>query len=87
MESGHDYKLEGNKIVDTTVEEGCIEIHMKVNGIYYALGLKLDDFPTEEKLVRGLKVMTNCLRATLDEQGYWLPTKTHPTMTSPSAKE
>ena len=33
------------------VKEGTVEIHMKLKGINYALGLRLDDFPSEEKLV------------------------------------
>ena len=53
------------------LKENTVEIHMKLKGVHYALGLKLEDFPSEDKLVRGLKVITQCLRATLVEQKHW----------------
>ena len=56
----------------TEISEGSIELHMKSEGIHYALCLRLDDFPTEEKLVRGLDTLNQCLKITLVRQGHWI---------------
>jgi len=53
------------------IEEGVVETHVKIKGIHYGLGLRLEDFPTEELLRRGLKDMNECLCATLREQEHW----------------
>ena len=56
----------------TELAEGTIEVRLKINGILYALGLRLEEFPTEDALRKGLRTVNLCLRETLFEQGYWL---------------
>ncbi len=51
--------------------EGTIEVHLKINGILYAMALRLEEFPTENALREGLRTINLCLRSTLLEQGYW----------------
>lgn len=55
----------------TKIKEGFIELHMKSEGVHYAISLKIAEFPTEEKLVRGLTTMNQCLLMTLTEQAHW----------------
>ena len=55
----------------TELAEGTIEVRLKLNGILYALGMELKEFPTEEALYRGLEEANECLIATLREQGHW----------------
>ena len=55
----------------TELAEGTIEVHLKINGILYALGLRLEEFPTENALCRALEDANECLLATLNEQEYW----------------
>ena len=54
------------------VREGTIELHIKLAGVHYALCIELSDFPTEEKLTRGLETLNQCLQITLIRQGYWI---------------
>ena len=49
-----------------------IESYLKLAGTHYAMGLRLEEIPTEEILCRELKALNQCLLATLREQGYWL---------------
>ncbi len=53
------------------LEKDTIEVRLKINGILYAMGLRLEEFPTETALCEGLRTVNLCLRATLLEHGYW----------------
>ena len=55
----------------TEITEGTVEVHLMLNGVFYALGMRLGDFPTENALCRGLEEANECLLATLHEKGYW----------------
>lgn len=60
----------GEKMAE--IRDGTVELHVKVNGTHYALGMKLSDFPKENDFNRGMETITNCLRTTLITQGYLL---------------
>ena len=60
----------------TDIENGSIELHMKVGGKHYALALKLEDFNTESALTKGLRVLQNTTLATLRTLK-WFPRDAH----------
>ena len=49
------------------LKEGTVELHVKVNGKDYALGLELDKFPTREVLERAMRALTGTMFGTLIE--------------------
>ena len=49
----------------TTIKDGTIELHMKLRGVHYAIGLELNDFFSRDMLEGGMKCMTQAMFWTL----------------------